>query len=251
MAQRHDLVELAHAFGAPTLGCCILSEGNVSCRADAGAFWIKGSGLALSNITSGGLVEVRSRTLLAALDAPNPGEPEVRELLNAARIDPHARHVPSAEAFMHALLLELEGVNFVAHGHPTALLGLLCVAGAEDMARMRFFPDHVVFCGPESAFVAYEKPGLPLAKAIRTSVQEYEQRWGTPPKTIWLQNHGLVCLGATPMDVLAAAEMTVKAAMVTIEALSTGQPLVSLDDVSVRQVCDWSDEHYRHRLLTA
>src|SRR5687768_14226377 len=125
MPQRHDLLELAHAFGNPANELCILAEGNVSCRGEHGSFFIKASGQTLEHITSAGFVEVRSQPVLAALDSPDMNEADAREVLNRARPDATSRQVPSTETFMHALLLEVPDVSFIGHAHPTPLLSLL------------------------------------------------------------------------------------------------------------------------------
>lgn len=249
MAQRHDLVELAHAFGNPANDLCILAEGNVSCRGEAGTFWIKGSGVGLEHLTSGGLVEVHFKPVLAALEEPAPDEASVRNILNGARADPAARHVPSTESFMHAMLLELPNVQFVAHGHPAPLLSLLSLAEARELAGKRLFPDEIVCCGPAACFVGYHPPGLPLAQELRVALKEYQDRWSEPPRTIWLQNHGLICLGASVPEVMCAALMSVKAARVLLAAMQTGRVVRWMSDDEIEQIRSWPDEHMRQRML--
>ena len=250
MAQRHDLVELAHAFGKPENDLCILAEGNVSCKGEHGTLIIKGSGVGLEHITSGGLIEVSCKPVLEALDHPPGDEQAVRQILNSARTDPAARHVPSTEAFMHAWLLDLPGVQFVGHGHPSALLSILALDSAEELASKRLFPDEIVCCGSAACYVGYHPPGLPLAIAIRTAVEDFVIKREQTPKTIWLQNHGLICLGASVPEVMCAALMSVKAARVLLGALQSGN-VRFLTEAEVRQISDWPDEHYRQRLLSA
>ena len=251
MPQRHDLLELAHAFGNPANELCIFAEGNVSCRGEPGTFWIKGSGQGMEHITSAGFVEVRSEPVLAMLDSPPSDEAEVRECLNRARSDPANRQVPSTEAFMHAFLLSQPETNFVGHAHPTSLLSLLFLEVAKDLAVQRWFPDEIVCCGPASCYVRYVAPGLPLAVEIRKAVASFINEWGKAPKTLWLQNHGLICVGSTPSEVHCAAMMSIKAAKAVLGALQTGKPLRPLTKEEVAQISAWPDEHYRQRLLFA
>jgi len=47
----------------------------------------------------------------------------------------------------HALALQLDGVNFVGHTHPTAINALTCSVGFEQAVSGRLFPDEIVICG--------------------------------------------------------------------------------------------------------
>ncbi len=150
---------------------------------------------------------------------------------------------------MHAYLLGLPGVSMVGHTHPTALLSLLCLEGCAEMARQRLFPDEVVCCGPAAAFVPYVDPGLPLARAIKASVELYVAEHGAVPKTIWLANHGLIALGLTEQEVESATRMSVKAARVWLSALSAQRPIQPLALEQIERIHTRPDEHYRQKLL--
>jgi rhamnose utilization protein RhaD (predicted bifunctional aldolase and dehydrogenase) len=120
---------------------------------------------------------------------------------------------------------------------------------ASEICKQRLFPDEVVCCGPESAFVPYADPGLPLAKAIRSSVEAYVQAWGAVPKTIWLQNHGLIALGRSRAEIESASLMAAKAAEVWLGALSTKRKLCPMTSAQVERIHYRPDEHYRQKLL--
>lgn len=244
-----ELIALAHSLAEPGLEAAILAEGNVSCRGGAGRLWVKASGHGMGGIEVGGFVEVESEPVVAALDRSVRDEAAVRELLNMARVNPSVPAVPSTETFMHAWLLGLADVQFVAHTHPVPLLSLLVLADGEALARRRVFPDEIVLCGAASAWVPYVAPGLPLAIEVRSSVLRFQEQFGVLPKTIWLQNHGLITLGRTPKEAESATRMAVKAAQVTLGALQTGKPVRWLSDDEIQQIANWPDEHFRQRAL--
>src|SRR5690349_13623745 len=82
-----DLVRLAQFFGDPANDLCILAEGNVSCRGDAGTLWIKASGAQMGRMADADFVEARTPGLLRAMDSPPSDEVAVRALLNAEQVD--------------------------------------------------------------------------------------------------------------------------------------------------------------------
>ena len=157
--------------------------------------------------------------------------------------------MPSVETFMHAYLLNLTGIEYVGHTHPTTLLSLLALNDAKAMATVRVFPDEVVCCGPATAFVPYVDPGLPLALAIKDSVEAFVDEFGELPKTIWLANHGLIAIGKTTAEVESATFMAEKAAKVRLGAIGSGKSVRPLSKVEVERIHRRPDEHYRQRLL--
>jgi rhamnose utilization protein RhaD (predicted bifunctional aldolase and dehydrogenase) len=244
-----DLVLLARALGNPPEGLAILAEGNVSASNGTDRFWVKASGASMTDIGPEGFVEVRSAPVRDALDSRDFDDAAIRTLLASARVDPTASAMPSVETFMHAYLLSLHGVQFVAHTHPEPLLALLSLDGAEAWADERLFPDEIVLCGPASVWVPYVDPGLRLARRIRDAVESYLDQEGEVPKSLWLQNHGLITLGATPKAALGATLMAAKAARVRLGALQTGRPLHALTKEDVMRIHTRPDEHYRQRRL--
>ena len=150
---------------------------------------------------------------------------------------------------MHAFLLSLEGIEVVVHTHPTPLLALLCLENSHEIARQRLFPDEIVCCGPRACLVPYTDPGLPLGQAVRRGVLGYRDEEGELPKTIWIQNHGLICIGKTASEVLTATRMSVKAARIWLAALQTGQRLTTLTKEQIERIHGRPDEHYRQRML--
>jgi rhamnose utilization protein RhaD (predicted bifunctional aldolase and dehydrogenase) len=244
------LIALSHAIAEPGLEAAILGEGNTSMRAGEGEFWVKASGCSLPGISPDGFVLMKSGPLMEVLDE-NLSDEATKTVLAQARARSGEPKMPSVESFMHALLLDLEGVAVVAHGHPVPLLSVLCLPQAEEIAGQRLFPDEIVCCGPAAAFVPYVDPGLPLARAIRDAVRRFVQKWGSAPKTVWLANHGLICLGGGVREVESAFRMSVKAARVWLGAIQSGQPVQSLSPAQVERIAGRPDEHYRQRMLWA
>ena len=247
-----ELVQLSIRLAKPERDLVILAEGNTSCR-DGSHFWVKASGASLCDITESGFVACEFQPLLGAMDR-EATDLEAQEALTLSCVtskSPQAR--PSVEAFMHAWLLTLPGVHFVGHVHPTAVLALVCSMDASDLCRMRFFPDEVVCCGPVTAWVPYIDPGLPLAVKIREVVSNFVRENGEAPKVIWMQNHGLIALGRTALEVESAILMSVKASQMVVLAgglqAVTKNKLLPLTAATVERIKSRPDEHYRQELL--
>ena len=246
-----ELVGLARSLGDPVADLAILAEGNVSAREDEESFFVKASGFSMRTIGPEGFVQVRFEPILTALAGGDLDDAGIRECLAESRTHRATPALPSVETFMHAFLLGLPDVRVIAHTHPTPLLSLLCLEGAEEIAGLRLFPDEIVCCGPASCYVPYVDPGLPLAQEIQRCVTEFIERHGEAPKTIWLENHGLICLGRNVRDAESASLMAVKAARVWLNALTTGRKLKTLTPAQVSRIHTRPDEHYRQRLLWA
>jgi len=244
-----ELVNLCLKLGAPTADLAILGEGNGSARAREGQFYVKASGFSMSNIGPNGFSLVNFQPILEALEGPDLSDAGVRQLLAESRAEPDRDPMPSVETFMHAYLLSLRDINFVGHTHPTPLISLLSLEGCEEIARKRLFPDEIVCCGPATAFVPYVDPGLPLARAIKQSVESFIDEFGMVPKTIWLQNHGLIAPAKTVRDVESATFMGIKSARAWLGALSSRMPLRPMTQKAIDRIHTRPDEHYRQRLI--
>lgn len=237
------LISMSCALGDPAADCIILGEGNTSAGADDETFFVKASGVSLKDIGPEGFVRVSRQAIRDLLARAALTDDEVRAGLEAAAIDADGRR-PSVETFLHALLLDLPGIEFVAHTHPTAVNALLCSQRAEEAVRGRLFPDEVVCCGPESAWVPFTDPGAPLAHAVRRAVEDYVERWNAPPVVIMMEAHGMIALGATPAVVLNATEMAVKAARIRLGAAAWGG-LRTMSPAELDRIFTRPDEQYR------
>jgi len=242
-----QLVTMSNNLGDPALDYVILGEGNTSARADADTFWVKASGTELRTIEASGFVRVRFDRVLALLDAGDLSDDEVKAGLEAAKVDPAVTARPSVETVLHALALQLEGVHFVGHTHPTAVNTVLCSQQAEEAVSGRLFPDHIVYCGPASVYVPYTDPGVPLARAIRDSMAQYVDEYREVPKVILMQNHGLIVLGRTGQEVEDVTAMAVKAARVLLGTYTLGGPHF-LTAQAVDRIHTRPDEAYRRKV---
>lgn len=245
-----ELVELSNRLAQPEHDYVILAEGNTSARIDEHTFWVKGSGREMHGIGPDGFVQVQFDRCLAVLDDPDLSDVAVKEALAAAKVDPAAPGHPSVETFLHALCLQLPGVNFVGHTHPTAVNAITCSATFNSALAGRLFPDEIVVLGVAPLLVPYVDPGLPLARAVRDAIRAYLESYGERPKSIYMQNHGFIGLGSTARQVENITAMAVKAARVLVGAYSLGGPNF-MTPQNVARIHTRPDEHYRQRQLGA
>lgn len=243
-----QLVALSNRLAQPALEYVILAEGNTSARADDGAFWVKASGIPLAGIGPAGFVQVRAGQVLALLKQAGLTDDEVKAGLNAAKTDPTIAIQPSVETVLHALALQLDGVNFVGHTHPTAINALTCSVGFEQAVSGRLFPDEIVICGPAPVVVPYTDPGVPLARKVGEMIDRYLDQYGEAPKVILMQNHGVIALGRTPQQVENITAMAVKTARVLLGTYAFGGPRF-LSKHDVQRIHTRPDELYRRKLL--
>lgn len=242
-----QLVTMSNNLGDPALDYVILGEGNTSARAGADTFWVKASGTELRTIEASGFVRVRFDRVLALLEAGDLSDDAIKEGLEAAKVDPAVTARPSVETVLHALALQLEGVNFVGHTHPTAVNTVLCSQQAEEAVSGRLFPDHIVYCGPASVYISYTDPGVPLARKVRDSIDQYVDQHHEIPKVVLMQNHGLIALGRTAQQVEDITAMAVKAARVLIGAYALGGPRF-LTAENADRIHTRPDELYRRKV---
>lgn len=245
MDRSTQLMAMSLALGDPTWGLAILAEGNTSCRTGEDEFMVKASGHSMQNISPAGFVRCRQSTILEAMAGPGGGDDWVRDILIASKAD-NSDQMPSTEAFMHAFLLSLPGIEFVGHTHPPHVNGLLCAKGAELNGRL--FPDHVVCCGPKSCIVPYTDPGLALALAVQLHVEEFVRLEVEVPRCILIENHGLIAIGARPEEVLSCTFMAEKAARIQIAACAAGGPRF-MPQEQIERIHKRPDEAYRRELI--
>ncbi len=246
-----QLLDLSHTLGDPARDWAILGEGNTSAAQDENVFLVKASGSHLGTLTADQVAAVRFAPLLDALDGGLLSDAETKDLLLSSCTTQPGR-MPSVETLFHAYLLTLDTVEFVGHTHVTSINGLLCSDRGWAALRRggRLFPDEIVVCGIAPCCVPYVDPGLPLAQALRREVQEYSSRYGTPPKTIYLQNHGFIALGKTAREVVQITQMADKAARILCAALACGEPNF-LSAENAARIYTRPDEHLRQKALEA
>jgi rhamnose utilization protein RhaD (predicted bifunctional aldolase and dehydrogenase) len=243
-----QLVALSNTLGKPELDYVILGEGNTSARADGDSFWVKASGTELRTITAQGFVRVSFERALVLVKRAGLSDADVKTGLTAAKVDPAAPGHPSVETLLHALCLQLPGINFIGHTHATAVNMLTCSAGFEQAYAGRLFPDEIVLCGPAPVLVPYTDPGVPLAMEVWTRVQQYAEHYGEPPKVILIQNHGLIVLGKSAQQVLDVTAMAVKTARTLLGTFAAGGPHF-MSESDVARIHTRPDELYRRLQL--
>jgi rhamnose utilization protein RhaD (predicted bifunctional aldolase and dehydrogenase) len=243
------LLQLSHDLGREDRGLALLAEGNVSCRLDADTFLVKASGSSLADLQESQLVACRFSALLPRLEAGEMTDVDVEKALLDSRVDCSGPK-PSVEAFFHAYLLSLPGIDVVGHTHPVRVSSILCSGdpASRRFAEQRRCPDEIVCCGPRSVLVPYVDPGTLLARKIREETAQFMAAEYRPPRLILLQNHGLIALGGTTGSVLSATLMAEKAAQIFIGASTLGTP-VALSEKAVMRIDTRPDEHYRQRIL--
>lgn len=247
------LLRLAHAVGEPQRELAILAEGNVSARLDDKRMLVKATGSSLAAAGPADLVECRFAPILELLDDPaafegGAGDERVAAALMASRVDPAAKR-PSVEALLHAVVLT-SGAAAACHTHPVAANALLCSDRAELLTAGALFPDQIVVLGTRSLLVPYVDPGLTLGRRMRDELRAFADRHGALPKVVWLQNHGIFAIGASPAECLRITEMADKFARILQGALSAGEPRF-LPDTVLDRIDGRDDEHLRRALLDA
>ncbi|WP_368496571.1 class II aldolase/adducin family protein [Herbiconiux sp. A18JL235] len=264
------LTELSRELGRPDRAWAVLAEGNTSVAlgGDSGSMLVKASGASMAIAVPDDFVEVRIAEVLALVDASAADadadaaddaaaadaaaadaadDEAVRELFSAAS-DGGRR--PSVEALLHAVCLDLPGVEAVGHTHPIPVNGLLCSPQAPLLVAGSLFPDQIVVLGTDPLLVPYIDPGLKLAREVRRMLRERVASTGSVPKVVYLANHGMFALGASTAEVLQITEMAVKVATVLLHTLSAGGP-VFLDDAQVARIDTRPDELLRRAALAS
>ncbi|TVR44803.1 MAG: class II aldolase/adducin family protein [Planctomycetota bacterium] len=246
---RQALARMTAALGEPHRDLVILGEGNTSMRVDEERFLVKASGHGFQGITGEGFVCMRFAPILALLDSDEDvDEARLMATYGSAKDDPEDSRRPSVETVFHAGLLQLPGVQAVAHTHPTAINALSCCQQWPAAFQGRCFPDEAVVCGPETVLVDYLDPGVALARAVVGAAEAYVQRHGQAPKMLVMRNHGLIVCGADAAECERITAMAVKAARIRAGALASGG-LTTLDEATTAHLLARPDEKYRQRQL--
>lgn len=235
------LVALTQDLGDPTADLVVLAEGNTAVRLDGDRFAVKASGARMATAGSGDFVVGELPELLGVLERDTVSQDELSAVL---AVDGGGR--ASIETLVHVVALAA-GATWVAHTHPTALVGLLAVREAQELWSAPLFPDEAVVLG-EPVWVPYAAPGIALGRAVHAAVRDRLDRDGVPPRLVLLGNHGIVALGASATEVETITTMAVKAARVRSVALGAGT-LSPLAVDHARELAGRPDEAARRQLL--
>ena len=181
MNQLESLVKISQYYGTNS-AYVIAGGGNTSLK-KSDKLYIKASGISLADIDTDGFV-VMSRELLGMIENKNYSEDPVQreeevklDLKNAIITHEHLR--PSVETSLHNLI----DYTYIIHTHPTFINALMCAEDAQKEIEERF--------GTEALYVEYTDPGYILFKKLQAQILAYKQNFGTSPKIIFLQNHGI------------------------------------------------------------
>lgn len=242
------LVGMSRSLGEPAKDYAMLGEGNTSARLDEESFLVKASGFRLQDIGSNGFVRLSFSRCGDLLERTEATDLEVKVGLQAACLEPGETRMPSVEAVLHAILLQMPGVQFVGHTHPVAANQILCSGKAREAFAGRIFPDEIVVCGVAPCMVDYIDPGLPLARGVRHAVEQFSKQHGEFPKVICLINHGIFTVGRTANEVLATTDMFVKVCRILQGTFALGGPQF-LTPANVQRIHTRPDEHYRQGQL--
>ena len=237
-----ELIGMSRTLGDPASQLVILGEGNTSVRADERSFWVKASGTQLAQADRQTFVRVGSEPILSALDGGSMSDDAVKQLLGSATVE--GNRTPSIETFLHALCLQLDGVHFVGHTHPTVAVALLSSQRSRELLRGALFPDQIVLLGPAYVYVPYCDPGLPLALSVRERIDGFLDREQRVPRVILMENHGVIALGSTAQQVVNITQMLVKTCQILLGTLAAGGPRF-LTPAHVRRIDKRPDELLR------
>jgi rhamnose utilization protein RhaD (predicted bifunctional aldolase and dehydrogenase) len=235
-----ELVALTRRIGDPAADLVVLAEGNTSVRLPGDRFVVKASGSRMDLAEAGDFVVGDLPELVDVLERGGTDQETLSRLLSAGESR------ASIETLVHVVALAA-GATWVAHTHPTAVVGLLAVREAEELWSAPLFPDEAVVLG-EPVWVPYAAPGIALGTAVHAAVRDRLDHDGAAPRLVLLGNHGIVALGATATEVETITTMAVKAARVRSVALSAGA-LAPLGIEHARELAGRPDEAARRTLL--
>ncbi len=91
-------------------------------------------------------------------------------------------------------------------------------------------------------------PGYTLGRHILKEAISFNNRNGWQPKTILMQNNGIIATGSHYREVVAALAMAKECARILAGAALLRGP-VCVNDYNVHRIASRADEEYRKRLL--
>ncbi|MDR2073055.1 MAG: class II aldolase/adducin family protein [Spirochaetaceae bacterium] len=177
-----ELTALSRFYGADR-NYIIAGGGNTSYKDDS-TLWVKGSGVALGEITPEGFVALDRVKLAGLWKLAGAGTSREREaavlagMMGARKPGEEAKR-PSVETLLHDLL----HFRYVVHTHPALVNGLTCSRGGEGALRD--------LLGTGVLWIPISDPGFVLALTVREKLEERKRTDGKIPEIIFLQNHGV------------------------------------------------------------
>ena len=128
-------------------------------------------------------VRVRFQPILDSLQRETLDDEDIKQILRHATAE--GTRVPSIETFLHAMCLQLEGVRFVGHTHPTAAVSLL------SSSRSRELFAGALVSRPDCR----ARPSAGLRPVRRSRSAAGPRRAGWPARSSWPVSN--VCRGSS------------------------------------------------------
>ncbi|CAN5164466.1 hypothetical protein BH11ACT3_BH11ACT3_00890 [soil metagenome] len=241
-----DLVALTRALGEPAKDLVILAEGNTSKRLADGRVVVKASGVYMQAAGRDDFVVTDVDPLIALMDDQATTQEDLTSALDAGE-QGGVRRRGSIETLVHVAVQSVRPSAFVAHTHPTAVLGLLASVHAESAFAEWVYSDEAVVIGIP-LYVPYAAPGIALGRVFLERLRAYVAERDELPSLVLLANHGIVAIGGSAEAVEAITLMAVKGARTRVLALSIGG-VVGLGDDAVSHYFERTDMAERRKNL--
>jgi rhamnose utilization protein RhaD (predicted bifunctional aldolase and dehydrogenase) len=215
-----ELIELAHILSEHPARLVIWEEGALALRVSDASYAVTRRNASLSALAPEDLVHLDHQRMveLAGADMFLP------EDLAAALLKPDSP-APNINALVFACLLNLEGVRFAAHIHPIAVDQITASPRARQFAERRTLFNETQMLGATLMLVPYADPGLPFAKEMQRKMMLWRDRYRSVPRTILVQNNGVIFLGASAREIVRNIELLIKYAEVFVGASVLGGPV--------------------------
>ncbi len=181
-----ELIELSRFYGQNP-DFVLAGGGNTSYKDDETLF-IKASGVSLAGITPDGFVGVNRGKLNEIWEKQYSESSEdsdfqiLQDILESCEKGEENKR-PSVETLLHSLF----PFAYVVHTHHCLINGMTCAQRGEEGARALF--------GDRVLWVPITKPGYTAAKRVREDIGSYSERFGSAPRVVVLQNHGVFVAG--------------------------------------------------------
>lgn len=215
-----ELVALSRSLGEPAKDLVILAEGNASQRLEDGRIAVKASGSYMSTSTVEDFVIADPHELMDLVEQDTCTQEDLTRVLDAG-VHGGLRRRGSIETLVHAAVQVVAPTAFVAHTHPTSVVGLVASIHADVAFDEWVYSDEAIVIGTP-LFVPYAAPGIALGRLFAQSLRDYAEANGELPSAVLLGNHGMVAIGQSAEAVEAITLMTVKGARVRLDALAAG-----------------------------
>lgn len=215
-----DLLALTRSLGDPARDLVILAEGNTSQRVDDERIVVKTSGSRMREASPQDFVVAELGPLTDLLESPDATQADLTRALDAGEVGGRRRRA-SIETLVHVAVQAVHPSTYVAHTHPTSVVGLMASTKAETAFEHAAYSDEAVVIG-RPLYVPYAQPGIDLGRLVYRSLHDRMERTGEFPRLILLGNHGIVATSETTAGAEAISEMAVKAARVRTAAYACG-----------------------------